>query len=344
LLAETVIIVEGEKDVETLRRRGFTATTNAGGACKWTADLNDWFAGKIVYILPDRDLPGAKHAYLVAENLTGIAAEVRIVELPPLPSGENFKDITEWLEKGGDAAKPIKICEAAPIYEPRPEEKQPTAELALITVAEVQPKPIDWIWPGRLALGKLTLIAGDPGLGKSHIGLDVVARITSGKPWPEQDSASAPLGSCIILSAEDSIDDVLRPRLEAAGADLTRVHALQGVRARDREGHSRSTLFSLQYDLELLGEKIVALADASSVMIDPITALSRRSSEHARDRGRAQRAGTARRLRQPLWCRCPRHHSSAQNGSWFKGDQRCHWQPRLCRGGTDGFPCHSRPG
>jgi AAA domain len=119
---------------------------------------------------------------------------------------------------------------------------------------------------GRIARRKLTLIAGDPGLGKSHIGLDVVARITSGKPWPEQDSNSAPLGSCIILSAEDAIDDVLRPRLEAAGADLTRVHALEGVRACDGEGNSRPTLFSLQYDLDLLGEQIT---EASQDLTSP---------------------------------------------------------------------------
>jgi hypothetical protein len=61
-----------------------------------------------------------------------------------------------------------------------------------------------------------------------------------------------------ISSAEDAIDDVLRPRLEAAGADLTRVHALEGVRACDGEGNSRPTLFSLQYDLDLLGEQITA--------------------------------------------------------------------------------------
>jgi predicted ATP-dependent serine protease len=136
----------------------------------------------------------------------------------------------------------------------------PLAEVYLVTMANVAPKAIAWLWPGRLARGKLTLIAGEPGLGKSQLGLDVIARITRRRPWPDEGSDNAPLGSCIILSAEDAIDDVLRPRLEAADADLNRVHAVKGA------------VFSLQRDLDQLGEKIAAIGDVSLIVIDPITA------------------------------------------------------------------------
>ena len=69
---------------------GLVATTNTEGADngtgkKWTAELNKWFAGKTVYILPDNDKPGRKHATHVANNLHGVAREVRVVELPGLP-------------------------------------------------------------------------------------------------------------------------------------------------------------------------------------------------------------------------------------------------------------------
>src|SRR5262249_27870103 len=66
----------------------------------------------------------------------------------------------------------------------------------------VEPKQIEWLWENRLARGKLTLLAGEPGIGKSQISLDIAARISKGDLWP--DGGHAPLGSVVILSAEDS--------------------------------------------------------------------------------------------------------------------------------------------
>src|SRR5262249_1362017 len=82
------------------------------------------------------------------------------------------------------------------------------------------------------------------------------------------------LGSVVILSAEDSSNDTLRPRLEAAGADLARVHALQGTKI---EG--RPVTFSLQAHLEMLGDKLVEIGDVALVDIDPITSYMGRSTD-----------------------------------------------------------------
>jgi len=129
---------------------------------------------------------------------------------------------------------------------------------------QVEPKRVEWLWENRLARGKLTLVAGDPGIGKSQISLDIAARISTGDSWP--DGRRAPLGNVVILSAEDSSNDTLRPRLEAAGADLQRVHALQATII---EG--KSVTFSLQAHLEMLGEKLAEIGDVALVDIDPIT-------------------------------------------------------------------------
>jgi len=268
--AKEILIAEGEKDVDTLVELGFVATSNPGGAGNWVPELNPYLTGKIVYFLQDRDesSTGEKHRRLVAENLSRYAAEVRIIDLPELPSGAWFKDITQWIELGGDAVTLNGTINHAPLYEPQGYANG--AEIDLVTLLDVDPKPIAWLWPGYIARRKLTLIAGEPGLGKSQIGLDVVARITSARPWPNE--GRAPLGSCVILSAEDAIDDVLRPRLEAAGADLARVHAIRNVSAQDRDGKLQVTIFSLQHDLDLLGEKIKRIGDVMLVVIDPITA------------------------------------------------------------------------
>ena len=79
-------------------------------------------------------------------------------------------------------------------------------------LSEVAPESVAWIWPRRVAGGKLTLITGDPGTGKSTITLDIAARITTGASWP--DGGPAPAGDVILLSAEDGVADTVRPRFD----------------------------------------------------------------------------------------------------------------------------------
>jgi hypothetical protein len=89
--ASKVLVVEGEKDVETARARGFVATCNPGGAGKWRGEYSEFLRGKDVVIVPDQDEPGRKHADQVARALHLIARRVRIFALP-----EPLKDLSEW--------------------------------------------------------------------------------------------------------------------------------------------------------------------------------------------------------------------------------------------------------
>ena len=81
--------------------------------------------------------------------------------------------------------------------------------LSVTVVEDVQSEAVSWMWPGRLARGHVTLMAGAPGDGESQISCDVTSRITTGEVWP--DGGRAPFGSVIMLSAEDSVKDVIRP-------------------------------------------------------------------------------------------------------------------------------------
>ena len=94
---------------------------------------------------------------------------------------------------------------------------------------DVTPERVSWLNRGRLALGKITILDGDPGLGKSTAALDIAARITTGRPLPGSSVATAPRG-VVVLSAEDGAADTIVPRLMAAGADLGRVFIMTGVR------------------------------------------------------------------------------------------------------------------
>jgi putative DNA primase/helicase len=138
--------------------------------------------------------------------------------------------------------------------------------LEVVTVSSVTPEAVNWLWLNYLAIGHLTLLGGDPGQGKSQILTDCGARLTKGARWPS--GAPAPVGDFILLSSEDGLKDTIRPRLEAAGADLDCCHVVKGTL--DKDGKRRT--FSLQNDLDLLACTIEKHPHTKLIGIDPITA------------------------------------------------------------------------
>jgi len=135
----------------------------------------------------------------------------------------------------------------------------------LVCVADVAAEAVRWLWPGRIPLGKLTVLDGDPGVGKSTLTLSIAAKVTTGSPFP--DGSRPEPADVILLSAEDEIADTIRPRLEAAGADLTRVFVLPDVR---EEGEPPRPP-ELPLDLGAL-EAMVKDRRAALVVIDPLMA------------------------------------------------------------------------
>src|SRR3954465_10614574 len=99
-------------------------------------------------------------------------------------------------------------------------------EAQLCRVSDLSAQPVRWLWPGRLALGKLALIEGDPGLGKSLVTLDLCARLSRGRAMPDGTGGLAEPGNSLVLNAEDGDADTVRARLAAQGADLERVFVL----------------------------------------------------------------------------------------------------------------------
>jgi len=151
-----------------------------------------------------------------------------------------------------------------------------TAELVMRRASDITPEEIAWLWPQLMALGKLTVVAGEPGLGKSQISYAIAAAVTTGGSWPS-DGGTAPRGSVIILSAEDDAADTIRPRLDAAGADASRAYIVSAVR--DHDGKGRRS-FNLQADLALLEREIDRLGDVRLVVIDPISSYLGKIDDH----------------------------------------------------------------
>jgi putative DNA primase/helicase len=135
-------------------------------------------------------------------------------------------------------------------------------------MSKIQSKPVKWLWPQRIALAKLTIIAGNPGLGKSQICCDITARITKGGTWPV-DGSECPKGSVILLNAEDDAADTIKPRLSVAGADMDKVYMFDWVT--DTEGGQHRS-FTLDRDIPKLRQMIEEIGDVVALMIDPVTA------------------------------------------------------------------------
>jgi hypothetical protein len=122
------------------------------------------------------------------------------------------------------------------------------------------------------------MIVGDPDQGKSLLTLDIAARITTGRPFP--DGAECELGSVILLSAEDDAEDTIRPRLDAAGADVSRVHRIKSVRVALQDGTLSERGFSLEADIDALDDAVKRIPDTRLICMDPVSAYMARVDAH----------------------------------------------------------------
>jgi hypothetical protein len=275
--SKRIYVCEGEKCADALALLGFVATTSSGGS--QAASATDWtpLSGKDVVILPDNDIPGAKYAADVADILLRLnpAPSIKVLALPGLSDGEDVADLlARCSDDDAHAALKHQIETLADEAEAvKPEAPAPTCAPEILLLSDVQAEPINWLWPGRIARGKLTLLAGDPGLGKSFLTLDIAARVTTGAGWPDDPHKRGEPGGVILLSAEDDPADTIRPRMDAARGDVARVALLQAVKVwNPGTGKHESTPFTLSEDLIHLETAIASVADCKLVIIDPISA------------------------------------------------------------------------
>jgi putative DNA primase/helicase len=149
----------------------------------------------------------------------------------------------------------------------------PIARAIVRRLSDVVRQPLEWLWPGRIPLGKLSLLAGDPGLGKSFVSIDLAARVTRGDCWPDNPFLRQTPGGVILFNSEDDLQDTIAPRLDATGADDSRIVSVEGVEliSGDKTDKYERT-FSLEIDLPRLEEVLDDCPDTRLVVIDPISA------------------------------------------------------------------------
>lgn len=190
-------------------------------------------------------------------------------------SGVGLGTLFRLAEEAGWEPEPAPQPAAADefqVLEPDPGERELGDGFRVVAASEVAPEKVNWLWRGRLALGHLALLAGDGGQGKSIVSLDLAARLSRGARLPGE-AVARPPGRVLLLNAEDGQADTLRPRLEAAGADLTRVVLL------DLMHGGRPP--QLPDDVERLERLLAQCGDVSLMVLDPLnTCLPLRLDSH----------------------------------------------------------------
>lgn len=228
---ERILIVEGEKDVESLEKHGFIATCNAHGAAtdgqrpKWRTRESEQLNGaNEVVIIPDNDAAGEAHARAVSESLQSLPKPptIRIVRLPGLPPKG---DVSDWFDRGGSVDRLHALIDetvpenAGHLTALDTSSSSSVGRFRLVKASDIPAESVSWLWPDWLPFGKLVSIDGVAGVGKSTLLVDLIARATRGGPMPYRAERFAPV-TVLMAGVEDGWGDTIRPRLEAAGAQL----------------------------------------------------------------------------------------------------------------------------
>jgi 5S rRNA maturation endonuclease (ribonuclease M5) len=297
----TVFIVEGEKDVETLRRLGLVATCNPGGASK-SDDSGKWrhldpeavkagLGGREVIVIPDRDEPGRKHAADVARRLDGIALSARVVELPQ----GDWKDVSDWIAAGATADDVRALASSCPADETTAAGEPLVCDVRTF-VGEDEPSdvgdsPEEWIVPGLVPRGCLTFLGGAPKLGKTWLVLDIALAIALGAPvcaqWPTYQA------KVFVIAEEDP-----RRRIQSRLWWLARG---RGIDPRELEGLFLAAMAGFRIDDPASVARLTAAIEAHRPDVIFVDALARIHGADENDRT-AMRAVTL-----PLQELCARH-------------------------------------
>lgn len=173
-----VYLVEGEKDVKRLEMAGLLATTNAGGAGKWSDDYAVSLKGKQVVIVPDNDKAGRDHADTVRASLDRHGIACGVLSLSGLPEKG---DVADWLDRGNTVAELDRLGRAALLNQSNA--AQPKAGFHLIRSDKLEFKEPEYLIAGLIETETLSLLFADPGSGKSFIALDIAACVATGQPF-----------------------------------------------------------------------------------------------------------------------------------------------------------------
>lgn len=281
----TVYIPEGEKDVDNLRARGLVATCNAMGAGKWRDEYNESLRGRHVAILPDNDKAGADHARQVSNALFGVAASVKIVELPGLPEKG---DVSDWIAAGGTAAQLAEIADGTPILDSRLPigSEEPNRVFSFTALSDLLTEPEEetaYIWDRVLPASGLSILAAKPKVGKSTLARNLAVAVARGEPFFGRDTAR---GAVLYLALEEKRAEIAA-HFRRMGAASESILVFAGAAPEDALDALTVAINEYSPALVIVDplQRLVRLTDINeyaqvSNAMEPLVALARSSGAH----------------------------------------------------------------
>lgn len=261
-----IFIVEGEKDVETLKAHNMPAVSLSDGAkSKWNSGFEEFFKDKTVKIIPDNDEPGRAYADMIGEHLQPIAKSVQLVDLSKLWHDMPEKaDITDYLDKFGKSGL-ISFSEFAMN---KAEEWQPVEKDSIFSCVQsldkFEEKPAEWLIEGWLPKGQIIVMSGDGGVGKTSIWCNIAAALSSGIPsiLDKADITREPQ-TVAFFTTEDSVSCKLKAKLRIEGADERNIKTI------DFSKDNTKTLEKFKFGSDLI-EEFVKRYKPCLCIFDPI--------------------------------------------------------------------------
>jgi len=224
-----IYLVEGEKAADALVSIGAIATTSHAGASHWPEDITQYFAGAVVIVVPDCDLPGWKYAKRVVEALLPVAKAIRVLDFNLPELGD---DAYEWVADGGDRARLAELAKALPVITdidqvvtPEwivPRETKETTEVTvepdnfgrteeppilvprqLLNIEswdDIEDEPVEWLIDNVLPKKAFAALYGPPGSYKSFVALDIAEAVATGRAWMGREVQAA--GAVLYICGE----------------------------------------------------------------------------------------------------------------------------------------------
>ncbi len=259
-----ITLVEGESDTITLAYCGIPALGISGAPHGWKdrfAKIPALEKAKRILVVQEPDDAGQKFVQKVAASFP--AGKVWVVQLPA-------KDPSELWVKSSTAEEFVavwtKAVAEAKLVGPAPAVGDYTVE----KLSTIVPKPITWLWPGRIPKGKLTVFAGNPGVGKGLATCSLVAIATTGNQYPDEAIAEHDPIEVLMMFCEDDAEDTVVPRLMAAGANLERIYRIKAtVVGADSTKSDRELAFDT--DMKLLKRFLADQPSVKLVIVDPVS-------------------------------------------------------------------------
>ena len=218
---ETVYIVEGEEDVHALEKKGFTATTNPGGAGKWRDEYSSLLKGAKVVIIPDNDEPGKKHARKVAASVQRYVLETKVLELPDL---DDKGDVRDWFRAGYGR---FDLEELAKIAKPEESDRTTSTVGDFVSAADIAKEPPpEPIIEDIVYRNWITVLVGESGAGESFVVTDIAAAVFDGFEWQGRGVVQG--SSCYVAFEADALQNRVQA-LQMNGRELKNLYILRAM-------------------------------------------------------------------------------------------------------------------